>query len=308
MPRFAGHESFPFRHAWLKKGYDRLLQDPEFFSRKDALVTLGVGKNMVRSIHHWLDVLGLVDQVSDGRSRGTTPVPSQLAKALLDDRGWDPYLEDDGTLWLLHYNLVTNGEGATTWHWVFNRPHAATFRRSSLFIELKAAAETYGWRASPNTLKRDIDCFVRTYLPVVSGRGSAEDAISCPLTALGLVQPTSDRDEYLLSYGWQPTLPDAIFRWGLAHFIEKVGGSTVSLSQMLRSEGSPGRVFRLGEEALVARLADLADATDGRWTYDETVGLRQLHIKERIRPWSWLEGYYRAPVPPALEVIAGGRA
>ncbi len=297
MARFAGHESFPFRHAWLKKGYDRLLEDPEFFSRKNALVPLGVGKNMVRSIRHWLEVLQLAEQAGEGRGR---KVP--------DDRGWDPYLEDDGTLWLLHYYLVTNSENATTWHWVFNRPHAATFRRSSLLIEIKAAAEASSWRASPNTLKRDIDCFIRTYLPVTGNRGSAEDAIACPLTALGLVQPTSDRDEFLLSYGWQPTLPDAIFMWGLAQFLAGVDGSTVSLGQLLRSEGSPGRVFRLGEEALITRLSALADATGGLWSYDETVGLRQLHISGRVDARTCLRDYYEVQEPPTLKALAGGRA
>jgi hypothetical protein len=50
---FSGHETFALRAAWLKKGIDGLERYPDIFSREDALVELGVGKNMVRSIRHW---------------------------------------------------------------------------------------------------------------------------------------------------------------------------------------------------------------------------------------------------------------
>ena len=50
---FSGHETFPFRYAWLKKGFDGLLRRPDVFGSDDAMVELGVGKNRVRSIRHW---------------------------------------------------------------------------------------------------------------------------------------------------------------------------------------------------------------------------------------------------------------
>src|SRR5579884_462777 len=49
---FSGHETFPFRTAWLKKAVDAVTADPRVFTRDDAFVVLGVGKNMVRSIRH----------------------------------------------------------------------------------------------------------------------------------------------------------------------------------------------------------------------------------------------------------------
>jgi hypothetical protein len=50
---FSGHETFVFRYAWLKKGVDAFAADPEIFRKESAIVTLGVGKNMVASIRHW---------------------------------------------------------------------------------------------------------------------------------------------------------------------------------------------------------------------------------------------------------------
>jgi hypothetical protein len=64
---FSGHETFPFRYTWLPKGVTNLLKDPELFARDDALVTLGVGKNMVRFIRHWCTAAGAIERV--GRTR-----------------------------------------------------------------------------------------------------------------------------------------------------------------------------------------------------------------------------------------------
>ena len=58
---FSGHETFPFRYAWLPKGVAAVREDPKAFSQPDALVRLGVGKNMVASIRFWCESLGLID-------------------------------------------------------------------------------------------------------------------------------------------------------------------------------------------------------------------------------------------------------
>ena len=61
---FSGHETFPFRYTWLKKGVDAVRENPTIFADDLATITLGVGKNMVRSIHHWCQVIELIE--SDG--------------------------------------------------------------------------------------------------------------------------------------------------------------------------------------------------------------------------------------------------
>ena len=50
---FSGHETFVCRHFWLKKGYD-FIKSGHSFSQDDAVVRLGVGKNMVTAISFWL--------------------------------------------------------------------------------------------------------------------------------------------------------------------------------------------------------------------------------------------------------------
>jgi hypothetical protein len=66
---FSGRETFVFRYGWLKKAVDAVLQDSEAFNREDAMVNLGVGKNMVRSMRHWSLATRVVEEVVGTRGR-----------------------------------------------------------------------------------------------------------------------------------------------------------------------------------------------------------------------------------------------
>ena len=102
LPVFARHETFHPRYGWLKKGMDLAAEDSGAFSSNDALVRLGVGKNMVNAIRYWCQAFKVIEPV-DGSGRSREYKPSDPGRGLLDDdSGLDPYLEDTGSLWLLH--------------------------------------------------------------------------------------------------------------------------------------------------------------------------------------------------------------
>jgi hypothetical protein len=83
---FSGHETFHCRQFWLKKGYD-FLQRGKSFKDDDAVVALGVGKNMVNSIRYWMKTFDLVDEQE---------CPNQFAHTIFSEHGKDAYLEDVG--------------------------------------------------------------------------------------------------------------------------------------------------------------------------------------------------------------------
>ena len=74
---FSGHESFHCRSLWLKKGYDFISQEKKFNS-PDAVVDLGVGKNMVSSINYWMKSFGLIEEENK---------LSELADFILGEKG-----------------------------------------------------------------------------------------------------------------------------------------------------------------------------------------------------------------------------
>src|SRR5579863_1049083 len=188
---FGGHETFPLRYTWLHKAVREVDADPEVFTRDDALVRFGVGKNMVRAIRHWATVCGILeDDPVVPRSRGRVLRVTELGRHLLGKNGWDPYMEDPATLWILQWHLGSQPDAATTWFWVFNLVPQPDFSKESLLKWLEALVAQKGWtRAASESIRRDIDCFVRTYVPSALGSSTPiEDSLDCPLVDLGLLR------------------------------------------------------------------------------------------------------------------------
>ena len=59
-PIFSGHETFKCKTHWLKRGYDFICNGCNF-NDEDAVVRLGVGKNMVSSIKYWMKAFGFIN-------------------------------------------------------------------------------------------------------------------------------------------------------------------------------------------------------------------------------------------------------
>lgn len=273
---FSGHETFPFRYPWLKKGFDAVLMDGGVFLRDDAITTLGVGKNMVRAIRHWCLAAGVLEENDGGGLK-----VSGLGEMLLADDGLDPYLEDPATLWLVHWQIASNRSRASTWFWTFNHFHEPEFTREALCSAVHRWTQTLsGKQVAESSLKRDVEVFLRTYVPSRQSRGDiTEDSLDCPLIELGLITQPADSQAYRFRRGSQKTLPDGILLYGVFSFWEAFSpnAETLAIQDLARQPGSPGRLFKIDESSLVERLENAEKLTDGTLSYGETAGLRQLY-------------------------------
>lgn len=305
---FSGHETFVFRYTWLKKAVDAVKADPRVFGQDDSIVTLGVGKNMVRSIRHWGLATGVL--VEEPKSRGTVMNVSRFGEFLFGDgssSGVDPFLEDPNTLWLLHWLLISNSERSTTWQWAFNRFPSNEFTREGLLQSVEDEIRRLNLSPpSESTLKRDIEVFVRTYL---SGRGNrttaVEDSLDCPLTELNLLEEVSGTNLVKIRRGPKSTLGDRTFAFCLLQFWNRTAPETKSLafSEIAYSQNSPGTVFKLDENSLIERLERLEIATDGAMGYTEGAGLKQVYRQQDISDsFSWLQTHYEATNPVLVGV------
>jgi len=145
-PSFGGHEKFVFRDGWLKKGIDAIEQDPMIFTEDSALVILGVGKNMVRSIRHWCLATSLIEEIN-AVERKRAMQATTLGRKLMVNGGWDPFLEDTGTLWLIHWLLASNSVRSLIWHLTFSRFYEVNLQKSSLAFLLRSNLR--GWEYLP---------------------------------------------------------------------------------------------------------------------------------------------------------------
>ena len=294
---FSGHETFAFRYAWLKKGLDGWRQRPDIFAADEAMAILGVGKNMVRSIRHWCLATGLMED--DGGRRGGVQ-PTDMGRFLITEA--DPYLENDGSLWLLHWRLVTSMQRATTWYWAFNLNKDPEWSRESLQDGLTRWVMSRGKnQPSSTSLKSDVSCFVRTYVSMQRGPASTpEETLDCPLTTLGLiVEVQSEKGEGKQRYRFnsrpKPSLPPAIFIYALLDFWQSrhSEAKTLSLRQITHDEASPGRVFRLDDDAVLDYLDRLGDLTEGKLMFHDTANIRQVSHRMAIAGEEILRAFYQ---------------
>jgi len=288
---FSGHETFSLRHGWLKKGIDGVSLKSDFLSADDAMIQLGVGRNMVQSIRHWCLATKILQQ---SEKRGEL-VPTDLGKSIFSD--FDPYLEDSATLWLLHWHLATNPSYSTTWFWMFNHCTHAEFNKDRIAFEIQSWLEKQGNKkpVSENTLKRDIDCFLRTYIASRQTKTTvSEDSLDCPLTDLRLITELDDGKTYQFNRGSHDSLPDEIFVYTLAEFWRmKDRPESIALSKMMSEVGSPAPVFKLDENSIVQRLEKIETISGGAFAYDETAGLKQIYRRGDIDLTRLLEKCYR---------------
>jgi len=280
-PQFSGHETFPLRYGWLKKAFDAVWESQELAENKsiflgdDAIARFGVGKNMVSSMRHWATAAGLIcDSNQPNRIEVT-----RLGELIFGQGGLDPYMENPATLWLIHWNLCGAPE-KTTWFWVFSHFAGVTFERDGLVKGLTNVAKGRQWtRVAMATVKRDVECFVRTYVArVASGKVTHEDALESPLTELGLIKSIGKRDGFRLVRGAKTSLGDGVFVFALLNFWKRFSpnAKTLSFEALAHEPGSPGRVFLLDENDLADRLSDLDEITNGALRWSETAGLKQV--------------------------------
>jgi hypothetical protein len=286
---FSGHETFVCRHGWLKKAVDAALENPQVFTSDDAMVLLGVGKNMVHSISHWAVAANVLEEVPG--TRGTKIKPTVLGAFLFGPGGRDPYLEDPNSLWLLHWQLATNERRATTFAWAFGLLRVQEFTRDTLLATIQEELRRRNLAApSDHSLRRDIDCFVRTY----TARKAAilEDSLDCPLTELGLLVEEQTAGLLQFRQGFHRTLGMEVFAYALLEYWRRVAGAreTLSFSEIAYGFASPGVSMKLDENSLTERLERLEHTTDGRLVYTDTAGIRQV--------------YRRGDAPDTTEVLA----
>ena len=285
--RISGHETFSCRYTWLPKAVRGLSKNPQLFSDEDqAMVDLGVGKNMVRAIRYWAQAAGVVES----SVKGKTHLLSSFGKALLGEDGLDPFLEDIRTLWLIHWHLSTDVENPLlAWDYLLNRWHEPEFVPSTAFKALHKEATQHNDNLSLVTVQQHFDTFLHTYVPTRGRKREVqEDNLDCPLVELELVIKVGDREldrasgrrESICAFrrDEKPDVTLALFVYCLYDFWQKrhKTEATLPLREVAHGHGSPGQVFKLSEEEVRTRVEALQQHTGEFFVYNESANIQQI--------------------------------
>jgi hypothetical protein len=293
--RFGGHETFPVREGWLHKGLRLLKDSPELLSAEDLADHLGVGRNMGKSIRHWLQATQLASKSPE--SEGGKRALLQLTD--LGELVWqkDPYFLSEGTWWILHVNLVNNPDYAASWSWFFNSFSHDRFDRSVCVESLQRHVEmTQKRHPSPTTLDRDLGCMLATYARTIPGsHDDPEDGNDCPFRDLNLLSYFRTSGYYQLHHEVKP-IPPEVLGFSLASTFEDAASGAratdISITDAARKAGGPGRCFALTAESLfevASRAESLAENNEIQ--ISGLAGDRVIRVKQRS-PLDWVAAHY----------------
>lgn len=253
-PSFARHETFGLRYSWLPKGYRAFIEcdGVNAFTDDHATVRLGVGKNMVSSIFYWLQASDIIFKNLDN-----TYQISPIGKEIMGK--YDPYLEDDGSLQIIHWRMCSNPNLAMAFYWFFGRFHALSFSYDEVVTAFKDFCRgRLGISISDSSLEKDINMVLRMYAPLRKKKESIEDCFDNPMSQLGLAQFNEVDRRYLKPVTDQPEISTYIFTFVVCDFAFRKGATiSVTLSELMKGlEGLPGPAscFCLSQSGTITML------------------------------------------------------
>ena len=277
---FSGHESFPCKTLWLKKGYDFVVAGDDFNS-PEAVIGLGVGKNMVASIRFWLRVFGVTENDK----------PTFLADYLFNDQnGKDKYLEDIATLWLLHFNLVFLEE-ATLYNMFFcgvqrERTH---FEREQVltYVKMRMVEANKMTLFNANTVKKDIGVLLQNY--TLPRKAQSNEDFSTLLIDLDLIRQSSEGKGYYFNVDGKRKVTKEIFLYGLLKLKKQQGDNTIPYDTI---QEKIGLVFCMQDFETIEMLKQLASDYSQYFAYSDVAGIKQIQFTKELDVKQVLDDYY----------------
>jgi len=277
---FSGHEKFECKIDWVTKGLNAFAKNKQILNLtnvEEGIETLGLGINMIRSLNHWMQVLGLIKK-SD---------LTELGRTLLEE---DSYLENSDTLWLLHWNIVKSQERATLYNLFFNTIYPYKFTREDILNQITSWLKSEEITLSQTTIKSDIDVLVRMY------KSNNRQDISMNLfSELKLITEQAP-GIYALNINTATEISDYAFIYILIDYIESLNNATsesISMDDIQRGKLSLQKSLCVGESTLYNKIHRLEQLTEGKLAYSEASGIRQIYINSSLNKNDLLHRIYQ---------------
>jgi hypothetical protein len=298
--KFRAHETFFIRKGWLSKGVRNVIKDPAIFINRDSnpMDTLGIGANMVKALRYWLQAVGLTEEQQTGKH---TQMLTILGKLINEN---DPYIEELGTLWLLHYHLATSKKEATAWYFFFNEFHLTEFTREDFLIQSENYLRELGETVAERSIEDDYNCIINTYIPRIKlspKKFDPEDNIDCPLGELELIEIVNKKDKvYKKSTPKKDTFHPLIMLAVILNQYEQANPDwrcckekrEIRISEIQTNACNVGKVFNLDIISLTGLLYKLELL--GFIKVVRTAGLDVIRINTDLGYYGCINEYYRS--------------
>ena len=277
---FSGHEKFECKIDWVTKGLNAFSTNNQIFNLtyvEEGIETLGLGINMIKSLKHWMQVLGLVEQSN----------LTELGQTILEK---DPYLENSDTLWILHWNIVKSQERATLYNLFFNTIYPHKFTREHILNQITSWLKSNDVNLSQTTIKSDIDVFVRMY--------KSNDTQDINLNLFSELKIITEQalGIYALNINATTDISDYAFIYILKDYIDtpnNTSSESISMDDIQRGKLSLQKSLCMGESILYNKIHRLEQLTEGKLAYSEASGIRQIYINRSLNKADLLHKIYQ---------------
>jgi hypothetical protein len=275
--RFSGHDTFHCKEQWLLKGIQLIVGQGsnDIFKEDKAIPMLGVGKNMVRSIHHWLRSFNIIDKENN---------ITTFADLLFVTDQFDPYLENEGSLWLLQYYLCKTNHSSIfqlVFSSYFSDKATLEFSEFQILNYVNRVLQKNNQKeVAEKTLNSDFKVFIRTYVSPAKNDKTIEEDFNVPLLSLNLVSDSGRKNNanqtvYRLNRRVQESITAEVFAYCLLSEFE--ADNSVSFDQVRKTVGA---YLCLSNEGLEILIDDLCSKyTD--FVYKDDAGVRQLQFNNK---------------------------
>jgi hypothetical protein len=302
-PKFSGHETFPLRYGWLYKSVNLLNKKTKLSTSnnedvQDAIVELGVGKNMVNAIRYWSEACSVVKTQKNDASQSLTDIgkylflPSDTISSSshdgLENAANDPFLEKAGSIWLIHFLLNFDEDVLTSYRYFFNLSPMQNFEKEKLIYDIRNDINNLcGREVNEATIKKDVDCFLQSYARKASSTVQkssyiGEEHFASPLIELGLIKDLG-KGAYSSLLDERTSLPTEIFSYALLRFLKNIKRSeTAGFDSLLSDQCSPGKIFRLSERGLGIHLDNAVKKYPELFNETDTQGMRQVRLMKNF--------------------------
>jgi hypothetical protein len=256
---FAQHQSFYLRDGWLRRALNKInpesefeIADPYFFHDPEAYEKIGLGKNMVQALRHWVQACGVAYEPKEGKQRRKPMWVTKLGQLVST---YDPYLELPYTISILHYHITRDIERATSWYWFFQLYLERSFTKEQLINDLSHwVAQNSTKSVSATSIKKDVDCLLNMYVRNEKIK-DPEEVIESPMSGLRLLQ--QEDDIYIRESGRWTNIGLPALYYVLLDFCRNQKLYDIPLDEIIYCPGLWGRTYQMERVEIIEALDKL---------------------------------------------------
>lgn len=268
-PNYKGSQSFILRDGWVQKALIEMGRTPaptnNVFSKKDGVIRLGIGSNMVTSLKYWMDN----SKITEINEKKVT-VPSKLGELISK---YDMYLEDVMPWQIIHLNLISNKLGAPLFWFLFNQmgPNESFTKESYCDDYIRYCENNNIESPNPQYVLDDFSVLVRTYTS--SYRPDPEDNMDSPLSRFGLIK-TLGKGQYRKVPMPLEMLDPLVVLYQARLLAGKK--DSIAFEDLAESKNGPCKAFNFDRNSLMSIILELSNR--GKLSITKTAGLNTIYL------------------------------